>query len=413
MKAKNLLIISALLLFSQLSFAQIKVESNGKTSVGTIHSSDNGRLKIGDDGVSNGLSFYNAQAGGTDARMFRSNNILYLTRGTDLNYGIRMNSSGQIAMGITSIAGHGNDFFDGQLSVLTGLHMSALVTRTDHSFDGGTALKSMVYRPLTLGLSVTYNNATTFHVLGNGQVYSNNVLITSDASLKSNIMEISNPLDKVMQLRGVIYDLNFPAGDESGTSKDNLTVEQQFEIAKLRIPNLNLETYKQWQAEGSRKEMGVVAQEVEKVIPEVIRTRIDGLKAVSYSSMVGLLIEAMKEQQNEIEKLKLEVASIKGESAYLRSSTGISELAQQCVLTQNVPNPFTNQTEIKYFVANGIKDASICIFDMQGKMLQKINAAAGQNSVTIQGSTLQAGIYLYSLIADGQEVDTKRMILTK
>ncbi|GHU66010.1 hypothetical protein FACS1894123_12000 [Bacteroidia bacterium] len=50
---------------------------------------------------------------------------------------------------------------------------------------------------------------------------------------------------------------------------------------------------------------------------------------------------------------------------------------------------------------------------MQGKMLQKIDASTGQNSVMIQGSTLQAGIYLYSLVADGQEIDTKRMILTK
>jgi hypothetical protein len=50
---------------------------------------------------------------------------------------------------------------------------------------------------------------------------------------------------------------------------------------------------------------------------------------------------------------------------------------------------------------------------MQGKLLQKITAATGPNSVTIQGSTLTAGMYLYSLVADGQEVDTKRMILTE
>ena len=87
--------------------------------------------------------------------------------------------------------------------------------------------------------------------------------------------------------------------------------------------------------------------------------------------------------------------------------------AQMSVLSQNAPNPFTNETEIKYFVATGIKEAYICIFDIQGKMLQKINVIPGQNSVMIQGSTLTQGIYLYSLVVDGQEVDTKRMILTK
>ncbi|GHT77147.1 hypothetical protein AGMMS50262_17410 [Bacteroidia bacterium] len=163
--------------------------------------------------------------------------------------------------------------------------------------------------------------------------------------------------------------------------------------------------------------MGVIAQEVEKIIPEVVRTREDGLKAVYYSELNGLLIEAIKEQQKQIDDLKLEVASLK--SSPLRSSTaednttGISPILSACQLAQNVPNPFTNQTEINYFLADGVKTAYICIFDLQGTMLQKIDAHTGQNSVTIQGSTLQPGMYLYSLIADGQEVDTKRMILTK
>jgi len=91
----------------------------------------------------------------------------------------------------------------------------------------------------------------------------------------------------------------------------------------------------------------------------------------------------------------------------------VNPVVAQCVLYQNTPNPFTHQTEIKFQVAPGVKEAYICIFNMQGKMLQKINAATGQNSVIIQGSTLQAGMYLYSLVADRQEVDTKRMILTK
>jgi myo-inositol-hexaphosphate 3-phosphohydrolase len=118
--------------------------------------------------------------------------------------------------------------------------------------------------------------------------------------------------------------------------------------------------------------------------------------------------------------LQQQINELKGNNATFRSSenetgtTGIvNPVISQSKLSQNAPNPFTNQTEIKYFVETGVKNAYICIFDMQGKMLQKINAATGQNSIMIQGSTLQAGIYLYSLVADGQEVDTKRMILTK
>jgi hypothetical protein len=50
---------------------------------------------------------------------------------------------------------------------------------------------------------------------------------------------------------------------------------------------------------------------------------------------------------------------------------------------------------------------------MQGKMLKKWDAPAGAHTLTIKGSELRAGMYLYAPIADGQEVDAKRMILTK
>jgi hypothetical protein len=85
----------------------------------------------------------------------------------------------------------------------------------------------------------------------------------------------------------------------------------------------------------------------------------------------------------------------------------------EAILYQNAPNPFQVNTEIRYFLPQAVQQAYICIFDMQGKMLKKLNVSAGDNILTIQGSELQAGMYLYSLIADGKEMDTKRMILTK
>ena len=55
----------------------------------------------------------------------------------------------------------------------------------------------------------------------------------------------------------------------------------------------------------------------------------------------------------------------------------------------------------------------IYIFDMTGKMQKQIPVDPSQQSITINGYELQAGIYLYSLVVGGQEIDTKRMIITK
>ena len=92
-----------------------------------------------------------------------------------------------------------------------------------------------------------------------------NITAYSDITLKKNIEVIPNALDKVLQLRGVTFD-----------RKD-------------------IETSRQ---------LGVIAQEVEKVCPEVVSTNDDDIKSVAYGNMVGLLIEAVKEQQVQINKLQ-------------------------------------------------------------------------------------------------------------
>ena len=87
---------------------------------------------------------------------------------------------------------------------------------------------------------------------------------SSDEQLKENISTIQNPIDKVNALRGVDFN---------------------------------------WKENG-KKQIGVIAQEVEKILPELVEMRPDGYKGVHYDNIVGLLIEAIKEQQKEINELK-------------------------------------------------------------------------------------------------------------
>ena len=62
------------------------------------------------------------------------------------------------------------------------------------------------------------------------------------------------------------------------------------------------------------QEIGVIAQEVEEIVPEVVIDATDGYKAVKYQNMVGLLIEAIKEQQEQINDLKKTVMELRNES---------------------------------------------------------------------------------------------------
>ena len=106
---------------------------------------------------------------------------------------------------------------------------------------------------------------------------------SSDIRLKENINPIQDALFKVRQLQGIEFDWK-------------------------EIPDKK----KIHSHEGH--DVGVIAQEVEKVLPEVVQTRENGYKAVKYEKMIPLLIESIKEQQEQIEELKKEVEELKNGS---------------------------------------------------------------------------------------------------
>ena len=93
---------------------------------------------------------------------------------------------------------------------------------------------------------------------------------SSDKKFKDELKVIENPLDKISNINGY----NFIWNDKQTTY------------------------------ESGKKDIGVVAQEIEKVLPEIVNTRENGSKAVKYDKIVALLIEGIKELKDEVEELK-------------------------------------------------------------------------------------------------------------
>ena len=119
----------------------------------------------------------------------------------------------------------------------------------------------------------------------NGRIDATNDVVafsSSDIRFKENVTPIQDALFKVQQLQGVEFDWKKLTKEEKKTLHSN---------------------------EGH--DVGVIAQEVEKVLPEVVQTRESGYKAVKYEKIIPLLIEGIKEQQEQIEQLKKEVEELK------------------------------------------------------------------------------------------------------
>lgn len=154
------------------------------------------------------------------------------------------------------------------------------------------------------------------------------------------------------------------------------------------------------------------ADRLEESFPDLVYVRKDGSKAINYMEMIPLLVQSINELNAEIEILKGQAQE--GAVKAARATTNVEESAlSKNVLYQNSPNPFKEQTSIRFSLADDVTSAAICIFDMTGKMLKKVPISTGETSVSINGWELGEGMFLYTLIVNSQEIDTKRMIISK
>jgi hypothetical protein len=123
--------------------------------------------------------------------------------------------------------------------------------------------------------------------------------------------------------------------------------------------------------------------------------------------------------QTQIEHLNSIVCNCNATNDNKKSSNKITNVtennaAQYSSLEQNIPNPFTQNTRINFYIAENAKTTVLYIYNMQGHQIDSHEIyQTGSGNISISGNTMQAGMYLYTLIVDKQEVDTKKMILTE
>lgn len=213
-----------------------------------------------------------------------------LTINTNNTERIRVLANGQVGIGVTSVPTGYKMQVDG--SILASGHTSKFtISNIDYYNKVGQYYGAMQLAVWNYDNSTsTQSNTGTIQLGSVGPTsYQNNVIVSngnltvngngsftgdvvayssSDKRLKDNVKPIENALDKVIAIGGYEFDWN-----------DNQEVYEGHDV-------------------------GVIAQEVEEVLPEVVETRKDGYKAVKYEKMVPLLIEAIKDQQKQIEELK-------------------------------------------------------------------------------------------------------------
>lgn len=226
--------------------------------------------------------------------------------------------------------------------------------------------------------SINHTPDNSYRLYVGGNILCSTLYQNSDLRLKRDVKPIDNSIDLLMKLEGrSFYYLNPDTLDKG-------------------ILN--------------RQHFGFIAQDVQKIIPDLVMKSSDsnGTLSVNYIGFIPILVEAIKTQQSTISRLENEISMMKRDLYLFNSDEKTSSM-----LYQNSPNPFTEKTVIKYFIDPKAIDAEINIYNLQGTQIVSFSLSdRGNSELFIEGSKLDPGMFLYSLIVDGKIIDTKQMVLT-
>lgn len=236
----------------------------------------------------------------------------------------------------------------------------------------------------------------------------------SDGRFKTNIKEEDvKGLEFIKKLRPVVY---------------NLEAKKLTEFWTKNMPDSIRRKYlsQDFAAATNMRQSGFIAQEVEQAAKEV-NYNFNGVHVpesdndnygLAYSDFVVPLVKGMQEQQKMIEDQKQMIEKLQKQVNDLLkrngSTTGTDQISiAGASMEQNAPNPFSHETVIKFNLPAQIGNAYLTVYDLSGKQIKTLPLSQrGSSSITITADQLEAGIYIYSIIADGNLVDSKRMVVT-
>ena len=381
-------------------FAQLKVTSDGKVGIG-ITTTPISKLAVGTVGDLTFPNYFHSDnntvhisSTGIYSNMGNAVTPLYLSMqatSSRIYFGLLVyasksaSSSSGRSTGISAEAGNATSGYNvGVAGLLNGSNYGAGIFGS--SSGGGFYID---------GLYAGYFNG---NVKITGTV-NGTVIGSSDVRLKQNVTELGSGnrgdravLNTISSLNPISY--NFKQVYAELPPSDTLQ-------AQVGMFDENSTVFR-------KKHFGLIAQDLQKVYPDLVYENDNGYLSINYTEIIPLLIQSVKELKEEVDLLSAALAGV-------RSATpnDIFAEASSAVLYQNAPNPFSDRTEIKFSLPENAVNALIYIFNMQGTLIRQIPVNARQSSILINGSELVSGMYLYSLIINGKEIDTKKMILTK
>lgn len=395
---KRVFFIMFLMFLSLGVFAQLSVNSSGKVSI-----SNNGYRVLDISGKNQNI--YAVRTGNASSSAIATITGICDKDGIPTSIGVEgtsvSSSSTQYydnlnrSYGVMGTAGHGGNGWNfgvfGRLqnSYGAGVYGSAITN------DWGRNISDPYAGYFNGNVQVLGNVQATGSV--SGILLGASVSPTSSVSILADDIKSESVSDKMANLSVVSYYKEQPM-----VLTENL--KESEEVAPNWISEIELQSL-------SKKHYALSAEELEDVFPELVYTNADKSKSINYVEMIPLLLQSINELRSEVAKLKEE----NNKYSNKKMATDIKDCIESPIeLSQNKPNPWNESTEITLSVPESFKNAIVLFFDLTGKQVfeQKLYTS-GEQSLKIYAKDFIPGIYIYSLVVDGNVVASKKMLVLK
>ncbi len=406
---KRFYLLSILMVMFTISvYAQLKVDEWGKVKIASTNTDFAPRLSVGDTchfGNSNEFSW--GIAAGPLVQENRKNIAIegYVKANQSFNSETNVG-----VLGFTKLnPNHGRNF--GVVGTLDyGYGPSCVGAAGVYA----TCYGYYLYYPANIqGIYAAYFSGST-NISGRATVQE--IYTPADERLNDNVSSVETKKGEITTLDNLlkmdVLEFNMKSREKTTESKSGVTMPEEAKESYEQLKKEEKEMY-------SRRHFGLSAKELEKVYPNLVLKGQDGYQYINYTELVPILIRSIQELKAELDEIKSKDTKVKkaratsfeeDEDIDFKDATSIPAMA---TLAQNTPNPFSERTTIRFTLPENAQNAFIYIFDMSGKMQKQIPVDSSMESVIIEGYELRAGMYIYSLVIGGKEIDTKRMILSK
>ena len=407
---KKLLFIHILCICALSISAQVRVQNSGYMGIGAGAGTLLSRFSVGGLGATDATAYISS---GT------THGLKIATNAYDIGYGLHAKATNCTSNGTAvGVQGEGQTNLSQGCSRGIGIGVRGIAGSISPSVPRAYGVSGLISANTGAGVYGGYGSTEAVLTGKYAGYFDGNVHVTgtvtatniapSDSRLKKNVLDLNyrQTLDKLMLLRPVEYNMQ------------QVTFEADSIDSRGEEVTYSVNRYDETTPVFQHKHYGLIAQEMQKVYPDLVYEGSDGYLGIDYVSLIPMLLKVVQQQQGEIDELKAAITAPKLRSAEViideSDAVNVSVMEQQAQLYQNTPNPFNQSTQIKYYLPESVSKGLLCIYDLQGKQLKQTQLTQrGYGIETVFASEFPAGIYLYALLADGNQVDVKRMILTE